>query len=163
MSIMPTVLPRVMDLMDQKVARLIIGTHHNRWLPPEIKNATMGASGMSAKHLSPHYIHEQMRELLVQHGWRIVWDVPMNDEIKCVLRHLRGNYMTPNTPDRFDWARMLSWPGCTHATPRGPVAHWDGEIIADNPRLVDVSRPFSLADTELKVDDLKHHTGLAPG
>ena len=43
---------------------------------------------------------------------------------------------------------------CHHDTPRGPVAHWDGEIIADNPRLVDVRHSFSMADEVLKVADL---------
>ena len=64
--------------------------------------------------------------------------------------------MTPPNKERFRWHKMLEWPGCTHASPRGPVAHWDGEIIADNPRLVDVSRGFSLADEQLVADDLKH-------
>lgn len=64
----------------------------------------------------------------------------------------------PNTTrdERFDWGAMLRTQGCTHPTPRGPVAHWDGELIADNPRLIDIEKEgFSMADTELKVDGLR--------
>ena len=45
-----------------------------------------------------------------------------------------------------------------HSTPRGPVANFDGEIIVDNPRFVHADKLFSMADTVLKIDDLKPFT-----
>ena len=137
------------SVFDRKVARLIIGTHHNRFLPKALLESSNGTG------LGAHHVHDALRALLLRHGWRIVWDVPMNDNYKCVLRYLRGNYQTPPTADRFKWAAMLRRPACTHATPRGPVAHWDGELIADNPRLVHRGTPgFSFDNEELIVDDL---------
>ena len=140
--------PGVAATLAAQVARLIVGTHHNRFIPKSLGINT------SAANVSSHYVHEALLELLLRRGWRIVWQVPMSDKTRCVQRYLRGNYATPPSPDRFDWAAMLGNPGCTHSTPRGPVAHWDGEIIADNPRFVDVAKGFSLADEQLVVDDL---------
>jgi hypothetical protein len=139
----------LIDDFDAKVARLIIGTHNNYYLPP----------GWAREHpanfsRSRSRIQDVLRALLLRHGWRIVWDVPLSKNTACVMRYLRGSYKTPNTPERFDWAAMLKERGCTHPTPRGPVANWDGEIIADNPRFVDVARGFSMEDEELKEDDL---------
>ena len=45
-----------------------------------------------------------------------------------------------------------------HATARGPVANFDGEIIVDNPRFVDPDKLFSMDGTVLKIDELKPAT-----
>ena len=105
-------------------------------------------------------IQDFIRALLLSHGWRIVWDLPLSRNTPCVLKYLRGSYHTPNTPERFNWTAMLhgmehrNGRNCTQPTPFGPIANWDGELIADNPRLVDVGKGFSMGDKELKDDDL---------
>merc|ERR1712096_288296 len=89
-----------------------------------------------------------MRKLFLD--WITVWDVPFQADITCVRKYLR----MPQSWHRFDWDGLVR-KGCYHNTPRGRVAHWDGELIVDNPRFVKRSQMFTLADTELRVDDLR--------
>lgn len=128
-------LPRVIDMLEAKCHRLIVGTHS-------------------------HYTHHALRALLARRGWREIWAVPYQtsacqDKVKL---YLRGHYKTPNLPQRFDWAALRASTGenssdrCTHPSPRGPIAHWDGELIVDNPRFVNVSMGFSMADATVKID-----------
>ena len=126
------------DVLEAKVARLIMGTH----------------GGPRA--------HAAMRNKLVARGWRIVYDVAHQSRMCTahVSRYLRGYYAKPDNPDRFNWTALLRARGesaedrCTRDTPRGPVASWDGELIADNPRFVNVSIGFSMSDMTLKAHDL---------
>jgi hypothetical protein len=127
--------PQVDDLLDAKVARVIVGTHS-------------------------HLVHATLRAHFASRGWREVWAVPFQTK-RCqehVKLFLRGAYRTPDAPERFDWKALLQATGdnasdpCTHSTPRGPVAHWDGELILDNPRFVNVSAGFSFADASIKYD-----------
>ena len=130
--------PQAIEMLEAKVHRLILGTH-------------------------AHQTHQTLRALLAQRGWREIWAVPYQtracqDKVKL---YLRGNYQTPDLPQRFDWAALRASTGddasdpCTHSSPRGPIAHWDGELIVDNPRFVNVSMGFSMADAAVKIDLLE--------
>jgi len=65
------------------------------------------------------------------------------------MKFLRGNYK-PDSPDRFQWSRILE-AGCYHNTSFGAVNQADGELILDNPDLVDRDNVFSMADKQLKI------------
>ena len=125
------------DVLEPKVARLIVGTHS-------------------------HFTHHTLRGLFMSRGWREVWAVPYQtracqDKVKL---YLRGNYKTGAAalPQRFNWTALRHATGdnasdpCVHSTPRGPVAHWDGELIVDNPRFVNVTMGFTMADAVVRQD-----------
>lgn len=127
------VLPVVMDSLDAKAFRLIVGTHSLQ-------------------------IHQQVLRLLHERGWHVILAVPPQTKAgyKCLARYLAGFHgKRPRQAERFNWAGLLRM-GCFHNTTRGPVAHGDGEIIADNARFVDPAKAYSPADfTELKINDLR--------
>ena len=54
---------------------------------------------------------------------------------------------------RFNWNEMRKR-RCFHATPRGAMALFDGELIVDNPRFVNRSRALGMADVVLNTEDL---------
>eukprot|EP00965_Chrysotila_dentata_P244166 6205808-Pleurochrysis_carterae.AAC.4 len=66
--------------------------------------------------------------------------------------YLRGRYRQhPPTGASLD---EIVRKGCYHMTPRGPVAHWDGELIVDNPKFVHPRELLSMNDTVLMVGSL---------
>jgi hypothetical protein len=84
-------------------------------------------------------------------------DTPLNPDLACVERFLRGNYKE-HSVDRFNWDEVIAR-GCYTNSSKGKIANWDGELIIDNPKFVDRDRHFSLDDTELVVDDLRNVPG----
>ena len=144
-------IPQIIDLLDAKVYRVIIGTHH-----PDI--------------------HKALSKLFQHRGWHVILNVPhvtlpnksrtraddatnnrwgMLERVRmtghdCTQVFVRGYGPREN---KHNWPRMRRHRECYHETPRGPVANYDGELILDNPRFVKPSA-FSLADTQLRVDDL---------
>ena len=120
-----------MPLLNEKVYRIIVGTHSNE-------------------------IHAKLEKLFSDNEWIVIANVPPQKNTQCVDNYLRGRANGKyQQVERFNWAKMIELGDCTHDTPRGPVAHYDGELIVDNPRFVDRSKAFSMADTDLKVSDLK--------
>ena len=97
---------RVRRVLNEKVYRLIIGTH------------------------SPD-IHEQMLAHLKD--WFLIVDVPFSPNTGAVQKYLRGDYS--DSPYRFQWDQLVKEGAYTNSV-RGKVANWDGELIFDNPRFV---------------------------
>ena len=138
----------IAHVLRQKVARVIVGTHGtmgNEAKAP--RNATGEALDRNYKR---RFAHEQVKAVLAD--WILLSELVPVNHYRCIVRHMRGNKLYK--ADRFDWAAMKA-KGCYHSTPLGPVAAWDGELIFDNPRFVNRSRALSLADTELRIDDLQ--------
>ena len=117
-------LPAIRPSLERKVYRLVIATH------------------------SPS-IHRALRKEF--RSWVSIWDVDHQRDGQCVTKYLRG--YGAKTGERFNFTALLE-KGCYHDSPFGPVAHFDGELILDNPRFVNQSRVFSPFDTELKIDEL---------
>ena len=108
-----------------KVMRLIIGTHSVR-------------------------IHQAIKTMFKD--WILIHEAPKQTGKRCFevgMKFLRGNYK-PDSPDRFQWSRILE-AGCYHNTSFGAVNQADGELILDNPDLVDRDNVFSMADKHLKI------------
>lgn len=76
-------------------------------------------------------IHAKLLALLEAEGWRVLHSVGFMRDAACVARSYRAER---------DFAGVLAR-GCYANTTWGPVCQWDGEIIADNPRLVDGAAP----------------------
>jgi len=120
-------LHRLSTEMSRKVYRLIIGTH------------------------SPG-IHRSVERLFRHLGWYFIWNVPHQHDTECIQAYLRGRYRQhPPTGASLD---EIVRKGCYHMTPRGPVAHWDGELIVDNPKFVHPRELLSMNDTVLMVGSL---------
>jgi hypothetical protein len=114
----------VWKVLNEKVYRLIIGTHS-----PDIHNHTL----------------KRLKD------WFLLVDVPYNPNTGPIWKYLRGNYQ-PNMPYRFQWDQLVKKGSYTNSV-RGKVANYDGELIFDNPRFVK-QKHFGLSDTSLIVDDL---------
>jgi len=134
-----TLVPAVMDILNDKVYRVILGTHAP-WPPWWEVNRTR--------------IHDKMVKLFEDQGWIFIFKVAPTKDYKAMDRAIRGQNVRTNE-NLFNWDKLLRNPKAYHTTPRGPVAHADGELVLDNPRFVDKDKVFSLDDTVLKVDDLK--------
>lgn len=126
--------PEVMDAIAAKVYRIVVGSH------PRGRRLT----------------HQQLVDIFVERKWHFIWNVKDSSRPDAVRGYLRGRY-DPKSTDRFNWTALLE-SNAFHSTPRGPVANFDGEIIVDNPRFVHADKLFSMADTVLKIDDLKPFT-----
>lgn len=124
------------DVLNCKAYRLIIGTHGQLGEPS---------------------VHERVKKLLLQHGWLIISDMPRQHDDQCMEKHLRGGY--GHDPERFDWEKVLE-KGCYWQSPLGKICQGDGELIVDNPKFVNSAKVFSMADTELKIDDLRETTAV---
>lgn len=120
--------PGVFGLIEEKVYRVIIGTH-------------------SAD------IHAKIKQLF--RSWTLIWEAPYttHEQQLCVHKKLRRSYDARKS-QKYNWTGLIA-DDCYHDTPRGPVAAWDGELIYDNPAFVDMGQAFSLADTSLRVGELK--------
>lgn len=102
--------------LDRKVGRLIIGTHSTD-------------------------IHLYL--LYAYGGWVVTEDTRPQTHLDCITKYLHGLPLPPRPqatipdnerhPDRSSWRNILRW-GCYLNTSRGPVAHWDGTLVLDNPR-----------------------------
>ena len=133
-------IPALMDLLDAKVYRVIIGTHS-------------------------HSIHRNLTTTFRERGWIPIWDVAHQHSTPCVLKYVRGNYKPPlgfegmrvnysSSKQRFRWSKLLA-EGCYHNSTRGPVANWDGQLVFDNPAHVSRGRTVSLGDRWWRFDDLE--------
>ena len=128
-----TFVPSIVDVLNAKVLRIIIGTHKPR-------------------------IHESLLSVFKEHGWILIWAVGMKvnfnrwnclHEMNKYIRGFDGKH-----PARCHWKDLLKT-GCWHLIPRGPIANFDGELILDNPRFVQEHKVFSMEDTTLKIHDLR--------
>lgn len=128
------VLPAIIDLLESKAYRIIVGTHSPE-IHTQIKRLFEGGAGRTP--------------------WIRIWESPHStpEQQKCVKMYLRRAYSV-RWEQTFRWEKMVKG-RCYHDTPRGPVAGWDGELIYDNPRFVDRTLAFSPSDTVLKINDLK--------
>jgi hypothetical protein len=130
--------PALMDLFNEKVYRLIIGTHSDA-------------------------VHAQLVALFQKENWIFIANIERIANQEPLKKYLRTSGKTDHKwdwpvshPDYGNWTRLLA----AHRTPpawhdvggKGPVANADGEIIVDNPRFV--RKGFSLTDTKLNIDDL---------
>lgn len=70
-------------------------------------------------------IHDGVMHLLQRLGWRIWQRVPMQTNFGAIYQLLW------NGPK---WKELESSGACFETAHWGPIANWDGEIIADNPR-----------------------------
>jgi hypothetical protein len=93
-------------------------------------------------------IHQSLRKTFS--SWISIWDVDHQHDTNCVSKYMRGYGARGQ---RFNWTALLA-EGCYHDTPLGPVAHFDGELVLDNPRFVNRSLVFSPSDTVLKIGEL---------
>lgn len=70
-------------------------------------------------------IHERlMRFFRDEIGWRIVHEVPLQRNFNAISAHLW---------ERREWHKLEASGACFESQHFGPLANWDGEIIAENP------------------------------
>jgi len=123
-----SLLPALLPVLERKVYRLVLATHSDS-------------------------VHRKLRQLFS--SWISIWDVDYQRDTNCVSNYLRGygSSRRGQVSQRFNWTALLA-EGCYHKTPLGPVAHFDGELVLDNPRFVNGSRAYSPSDTVLKIHEL---------
>lgn len=127
----------VIDVLNCKAYRLVIGTHGDEDKP----------------------LHGHIKKFMLDQGWIIISDMHRQTDDNCMVTHLRGGY--GNGPGRFDWKQVMK-KGCYYQSPQGKIVQGDGELIVDNPRYVDREKAFSMEDTELKINDLMKNTPTDP-
>lgn len=138
--------PEVAAALAENTYRVIVGTHGTMGNEAGVpRNADKSVNKMT-------YCHEKVKRAFSD--WILVHEIEARGYYRCIVRYIRGNHLFPTS--RFEWRTMYKH-GCYHNTSFGPIAAWDGELIYDNPKFVNRSRVFSLADTELKIDELLPH------
>ncbi|CAE7212175.1 unnamed protein product [Symbiodinium microadriaticum] len=126
--------PEVLDVLDRKVYRIILGTHADF-----IDDYTL----RTFKHwITIHHYRFRGSECLKRAG---------------ILRKLSGRPVMLPPPGPEAWAQLRAEPEelCFYNSLQGRVANIDGGFILDNPRFVNASQAFSLNDTELRTSELK--------
>ena len=107
-------------------------------------------------------------------NWRLVYEAPPARTYRCAdfimgghqdflhtadrqpTQYLNNHLLNP-TAKRFDFGSLQQRSGCTQQSHFGAVASIDGELVYDNTDFVEVADPkkvFSMADMELRVNDL---------
>eukprot|EP00439_Symbiodinium_sp_Y106_P031265 s753_g3.t1 len=150
--------PRVRQVMDRKVYRLIIGTHSEELY--ESVSETFQA-WITVFSLPQGFVRCMQQVGLVTRAVSIAQFCEMypKDPVHCLKRN--GPLWGPKVLPGEEIFAQLRSRGCFHSTPQGMVANMDGSLILDNPRFVNASRAFYLNDMELRTDELLPHEVLA--
>ena len=110
--------PRVTQAMDQRVYRLIVGTHSQE-------------------------IHRRLTDVFSH--WITIFSLPYGFG-PCITRLRDPSYRSKGkTPGREFWARLRD-EECYHRTPQGMVTNWDGMLVLDNPRFTQAAATLSMTD-----------------
>ena len=125
--------PEVLDVLDRKVYRIVLGTHAD---------------------FIDDYMLRTFRHWITVHYHRYRGSGCLRRA--GILRPFSGRQVMLPPPGPEAWARLREEPeeGCFHNSPQGRVANIDGGFILDNPRFVNASQVFSLGDTELRTSEL---------